>query len=201
MASFASEVTVTQSDSFFSRFGRFGGNMQLLKQLLTNDEQMEAWVQSLTDSAPVEPLIAHVFYKLPSYAELNGTVFDWASDLFANKHTWEEHESVRGLVDRIPKVHIFLVKHFNKNMTSDEVIAWADKNGYRVATHEEAVDFAKAHPGLQRRFSIVALGSFTVCDDSRCVAVLFRDGAERSLAYGWFGGRWVADYRFLLVRK
>lgn len=201
MASFASEVSVTQSDSFFSRFGRFGGNMQLFKQLLADDERMRSWVESLYVSAPVEYLTAHVSYQLPSFEELNGTLFDWASDLFNGSYKWEDHESVRGQVDRTPGERSFLVKHFNKEMESDDVLAWADANGYRAATHEEAVDFAKAHPDLQREFWIVALGSFALRDGGRSVAILRRGGARRDLDGDWFGGRWGADGRFLLVRK
>jgi len=201
MASFASEVSGTRMVEFFDRFGRFGGNMGLLKQLLTDDERMEAWVQSLLVSAPVEHITVPISYQVPPYAELNGTSFDWASDLFSDKYTWEDHTSVQGLVDRTPGDRGFLVKHFNKEMTSDQVIAWADANGYRVATHEEAVGFAKVHPDLQRQFPIVALGSSALCVARRCVPVLGRDDAKRSLVYDWFDSRWRAYDRFLLVRK
>lgn len=201
MASFVSDVSVTQSNEFFSRFGRFGGDMKLLKQLLADDEKMRAWVQSLLTDAPVEHLTVFISYQLPSYDELNGTSFDWASDVFSPKCTWEEHESVRGQVDRTPGNRDFLVKHFNKEMTSEDVIAWAAANGYRVATHEEAVDFAKAHPNLQLKFSIVALGSFAVSGGHRSIAVLGRGGAERFLVDEWFGSRWAAHDDFLLVSK
>jgi len=153
------------------------------------------------EEAGEQHFTVRISYELPPFAELNGTVFDWASDLFSDTYTWEEHESVRGRVDRTPGERSFLVKHFKREMHSDEVIAWADKNGYRVATHEEAVDFAKLHPNLQRQFSIVALGSFAVYDGRRYVAVLGGGGAERGLDFDWFGGRWSAHCRFLLVRK
>jgi hypothetical protein len=201
MASFASEVSVTQSDSFFSRFGRFGGDMKLLKQLLADDDWMKTWVESLLVTAPVEHLVAFVSYQLPPYGELKDMVFNWASDLFNGSHVWEEHESVRGQIDRIPGKKSFLVKHFDRKMKSEQVIEWAEANGYRVATHEEAVDFAKAHPDLQRQFWIVALGSFTHGYDDRDVAVLYGDGARRDLDGGWFGREWDASDRFLIVHK
>jgi len=50
MASLASEVSVTQSSEFFSRFGRFGGSMAKLQKLLNNDEFMEQWVKQLEES-------------------------------------------------------------------------------------------------------------------------------------------------------
>ena len=207
MASFASEVSVTQSDSFFSRFGRFGGNMKLFQQLLSNDEHMKAWVQSLLVSAPVEHLAVPISYQLPPYAELNGTTFDWAGDLFGDQHTWEEHRSVRGLVDRTPGKRELLVKQFTKEeieqmggRTSDNVITWAQANGYRVAVREELVSLGQAHPNLQRQFLIVALGSSTLYDGRRCVAVLHRVGVGRYLDFDWFAHRWQARFRFLLVR-
>lgn len=60
MASFASEVALTQSVEFFSRFGRFGGSMAKLQKLLGNDEVMEAWVKRL-DEFPEFRLIHGVF--------------------------------------------------------------------------------------------------------------------------------------------
>ncbi|MBD3251717.1 hypothetical protein GF380_04675 [Candidatus Uhrbacteria bacterium] len=149
-----------------------------------------------------------VSYQLPFHEELHGTVFDWASSLFSNTYTWEEHESVRGLVDRTPGDRDFLVKHFTEEeiremdgLTSEHVIAWADKNGYRASVLEETVDFAKAQPDLQRQFPIVALGSFAVYRASRVVAILRGNDARRGLDDGWFDYRWDADSHFLLVRK
>lgn len=152
--------------------------------------------------------VVPVSYQLPPFAELDGKLFDWASDLFSDKYTWKEHRSVWGLVDRTPGERNLLVKQFMEEeieemggLTSENVIAWAAAHGYRVATHEEAVDFAKAQPDLQRQFPIAALGSFAVDGDFRCVAVLIRDGALRDLDYGRFVSRWLAHFRFLLVRK
>jgi hypothetical protein len=205
MASFASQVSITQTESFFSRFGRFGGNMSLLKSLLANDGQMEAWVQSLIPIDPVEHLTAFVSYQLPPFEELSGLRFDWVDDSFNGSVEWQEHESVKGLVDRMPGERTFVTKGFNKEMTSDQVIEWAKANGYRVAIHEEAVDFAKAHPDLQRKFWIVALGSstpYTGNDDGvRLVAALELSSEQRYLDTRTFGREWSTDVRFLLVRK
>ena len=62
MASFASEVGITQSAEFFSRFGRFGGTMARLQQLLGDDEFMEWWVKQL-DKFPHLILASHLFTK------------------------------------------------------------------------------------------------------------------------------------------
>ncbi|MFZ2803856.1 MAG: hypothetical protein WA001_01400 [Patescibacteria group bacterium] len=62
MASFASEVSGTQMVEFFGRFGRFGGDMRQLKKLLTDDEYMRHWVQSLVDDEP-EPSVIHGLFS------------------------------------------------------------------------------------------------------------------------------------------
>lgn len=142
-----------------------------------------------------------VSYTLPPYTELNGTLFDWAADPFSDGHNWMDHASICELIDRTPGPRDFLVKHFSKKMTSEQVIAWTDANGYRVATRAELVSVGQARPDLQRQFPIAALGSSTFYDCRRCVAVLSRDGAKRILVDDWFDRRWDAYDRFLLVRK
>ncbi len=208
MASFASNVSIPQGNEFFTRFGRFGGSMELLKQLLTDDDRMKAWVESLLVTAPVEHLTVHVSYQLPSYDELNGMAFDWASDLFSDEYTWEEHESIRGQVDCTPGERSFLMKQFTpqeikemRGLTILNVIAWAKANNYRVATKEELVAVGIQHPNLQCQFPIAALGSFTLSAGYRHVAVLDGDDAGRNLDGNWFDHEWDADGRFLLVRR
>ena len=162
-----------------------------------------------SEQNPNERHTAFVSYQLPTYDELNGTRFNWANHLFSSRYKWEEHESVRGLVDRTPGNRDFLVKEFTEKeteqmggLTSDNVVAWAAANGYRAPLLEETVDFAKAHPDLQCKYPIIALGSFTLDGSYRTVAILGGNGAERRLGNGGFGSRWnEASCRFLLVRK
>jgi hypothetical protein len=47
----------------------------------------------------------------------------------------------------------------------------------------------------------VSLGSFTLIDDYRYVAILYGDGGERGLLGLWFEGGWDSASRFLFVRK
>lgn len=95
----------------------------------------------------------------------------------------------------------FLIKGFKTSMTSEQVIRWADANGWRVATALEAIDFAAAKPGLQPSASIVALGSFAADDGHRHVAVLRLGGRGCELSDDWFDNDWDPVFRFLLVRK
>ncbi|MBI2475325.1 hypothetical protein HYV69_02770 [Candidatus Uhrbacteria bacterium] len=93
------------------------------------------------------------------------------------------------------------MKHFNREIMSEDAIAEMDKLGYRPATHIETYSFQKARPDLQRQFWIVALGSFALRGDGKYVAVLGSDSVGRIFGDSWFGNGWLADVRFLFVRK
>lgn len=154
--------------------------------------------------APVTQAVEAIYkvmvdYVLPSPEAIKKT-FDWVSDLYDGR-PWENHESCKG-VDETPGIREFLLKHFGKAMTSEHVLAWAEANGYRAATLKEILAFVAAHPDLQRQFWIVALGSSALRDGGRqCVPLLSSDGDGRRLFGNWFGRRWNAGDRFLLVRK
>jgi hypothetical protein len=84
---------------------------------------------------------------------------------------------------------------------SEDVIVEMDKFGYRPATHIEAYEFQKKNPDLQRQFLLIALGSFVVIDCGRCFTVLGGNSGRRVFDSLWFDRRWLADCRFLFVRK
>lgn len=153
----------------------------------------------LGDQLPADHYRVTTTGVLPAWQELDGgSRFDRASELFGRKYTWQIHES-NVEEDLTPGERIFHVKHFGVRFTSEAATYWAKEHGYRDATHTEAIDFAASYPELQRKYSIVALGSFAVRGE-RGVALLYEDEGERSLANGWYGQEWRPDYRFLLVR-
>lgn len=64
MANLGSEVTVNQSSEFFNRFGRFGGSMELLKNLLGDDELMREFMRKGLESLNAKSNLIHsVFNK------------------------------------------------------------------------------------------------------------------------------------------
>lgn len=136
---------------------------------------------------------------VPEFVRLNGELFTWASPPF-NGCEWLAH-TANLYADMSPNSRVFFAKHFDKKMTSEEAIAWGEANGYRVATHAEAIDFAAAYPDLQRQYPLVALGSFAVHGDSRYVVVLSGDSGGRYLDSDWFGSECGPVCRFLFVRK
>lgn len=149
---------------------------------------------------PDHYLVPVTYAALPSFADLEREYGkDNVSDLFDGR-PFQKHASCEGM-DETPGDRVFLVKHFGRNTTSEANIAEMDKLGYRPATHLEAYAFAKAQPELQRQFWIVALGSFVLGEDGRCVALMNGDSGRRLSSSYWSPRRWGSDFRFLFVRK
>jgi len=91
--------------------------------------------------------------------------------------------------------------HFNRNISSKDVIKEMEKQGFRPATIEDLLAYGAALPEEQRKFSIVALGSVTKINGDRYVAYLSEDDSERGLYLGLFGFEWDGLDHFLGVRK
>lgn len=92
--------------------------------------------------------------------------------------------------------------HFNRNISSEDVISEMDNAGYRSATLMELLTLGILFPELQRQFPIIALGSvWLFANDNRCATCLDVHGSKRRLNLGWFDLDWYAHGRFLGVRK
>lgn len=87
--------------------------------------------------------------------------------------------------------------HFNRTMTSPEVIAEMAKEGWKPASIWHLLFFGYKYPNKQKEYPIIALGSVW----RGCVAYLGWRGFRRDLDLGGFGLRWIANCRFLAVRK
>ncbi len=146
----------------------------------------------------------HVFvdYQMPRDKKTLEAEFSkgGVSELFYGNYEWQLHSSCAE-IDQTPGEREFLVKHFNRSITSDEAIKEMDKLGYRPATHLEAYAFVKAHPELHCQLRIVALGSSMLLSGCRYVAVLRSLSSGCVLGGHWFDSRWGTDDRFLFVRK
>ena len=93
--------------------------------------------------------------------------------------------------------------YLDRYIESDDVITEMDKQGYRPATIEELLALDEKYPDLQKEFLIIALGSvWRRPSGDRDVPCLRWNGSERGLDLYWFDGkRYVADWRFLAIRK
>ncbi len=186
-----------------------GGNMQHLRRIV-KEPALQRQIADLVVPAGSEAdrpfgeneyLVPVNYAPLPSRPELERDFSGENSvSVIFDGRPFQKHASCVGM-DETPGDRIFLVEHFGREIESEDAITEMDKQGYRPATHLEAIAFAKAHPEFQRQFWIVALGSFAMDDGNRRVAVLGADGDGRFLSDGWFDRRWHAELRFLFLRK
>ena len=91
--------------------------------------------------------------------------------------------------------------HFNRFISSDEVIAELKKRGLLPATLPELLAFGVAYPEKQREFPIVALGSVRQDWHGRSVPCLWGLSGGRHLDLLYFEVGWHDFYRFLAVRE
>ena len=186
---------------------RFVSGMEALKELRTagtlSVRQREAYFFALHEGLREGEYLVLVDYsRLPSMEELekefsgSGNV----SNIFEG-NLFEKHPACK---DRGgPRGYRGMKRfYFDEGISSDEAIARAGKEGYRPATEKELIALARANPGAQQGFNIIALGAFVdVFEDSQYVAMLG----------GGFGRRYLDSYdprdgvrrgrRLLFVRK
>lgn len=140
---------------------------------------------------------------LPTRKELLRTkAFEVVDFLFDD--TWVDTYRLDGrFVPVVPAYGdtVFFLKHFDRDRSSEDAIRWAAANGYRPATLCETIAFAAAHPGLQRQFTIVALGSHALDGHGYIRVAVLGDVSRRNLLVIGYNGRWVSDSRFLFARK
>lgn len=128
---------------------------------------------------------------------INAGNYDWSNNNIIVKNFPISLEMTEKKVEVSAKLF-----HFNRVISSENAISEMDKAGYRPATLVELLALGEAQPELQRQFSIIALGSFWHdALGSRRVPCLLVDDDGRELSLHWFGGDWIADYRFLAVCK
>lgn len=120
--------------------------------------------------------------------------YDWENDDITSKNFPSQETSTKEVA-----VELF---HFGKDMSTDEVLAELDKQGFRAATLKEILALGEKQPDLQKDFPIIGLGS--VWQDpggDRGCPYLSRDGSERSLSLRWVDNRWSGLCRFAAVCK
>lgn len=149
---------------------------------------------------------------LPPYSELNGELFDRASELFDGSHAWTDGYALHGRhyaleVNWAQPDRLFYIKSYSfeecLRLKPVDVINWAHQNGYRVTTEAELRAFGLWHeirPLLKLgRYSIAALGSFVFDQGVRKAAVLYTYAEKLGLGTMSFDGS-LYETSFLLVR-
>ncbi len=162
----------------------------------------EALLCALDELAPPHDhyLVPVDYAPIPAIAELEKEFSVRGVSPIFDGRPWLKHASCAEM-NETPGERVMFLKRFGKLVTNEEAIAAGMKNGYRPATHHEALAFARAHPALQQQFWIVAPGSFAVKGgDCRFVTVLDCHDGRRVLDDGWYETGWSAGGRFLFVR-
>ncbi len=99
------------------------------------------------------------------------------------------------------ELEIMLVR-FDNRMTSEGVVRELDEEGLRAAALPEFLAFGAKYPDVQRKFSVVGLGS--VWQDRkgyRNVPCLYTASEGRYLDLHWWDDGWYSYSRFAAIRK
>ena len=95
-----------------------------------------------------------------------------------------------------------ILKHFDKDMSTEAVLKALDADGLRPATMSELLELGIRYPELQKQFPIVALGSvWQLPYGLRNVGYLYCYGGQRRLGLRWLDSDWGGHGRFAAVRK
>lgn len=95
-----------------------------------------------------------------------------------------------------PRSQEYKLYHFDKNVTSEEVVKEMGKEGYAPATLGELLSWKNWND----MDLVVGLGSVAEVGGRRRVPYLGGDGSSRRLSLGWWGREWRRYCRFLAVR-
>ena len=101
---------------------------------------------------------------------------------------------------------VFLAKtffyHFDKKMTSHEILRIMQEDGREPANPLELLFLSKKFPSLQKEFPIVALGhAFLDSLERLSVCNLFARNYKRELRVVNFNSLWPENYRFMALDK
>lgn len=95
-----------------------------------------------------------------------------------------------------------ILVYFDQSMSGDAVLAELDHRGYRAANFAELCAFGATYSKEQKKFPIIALGSFWADSrDYRRVVYLDADENNRGMFFDGLIRIWPAGFRFLAVRK
>jgi len=157
-------------------------------------------LKGLLDGFNKEPQVPYPSYTITiNYDKTIGQLikvgkFGWKNDDITSKNFPSVEKGLVGVA-----IYLF---NFDRDISSEDVIAEMNKQGCRPATLKELMELGAQYPDLQRKNWIVALGS-TWRDSDGGVLVPCLSGSEgvRNLRLNWWGGGWDSGWRFAAVRK
>lgn len=161
-------------------------------KILAHDEKMFKRVVELVNARPTFDIIVDYDQAFQKMIEVGN--YD-----YVNNYIKAEHFPVEG---SSKQKKIITLLRLDKTMTSDEVKAEMEKQGFCPAKIEDLLVLGEIQPELQKQFPIVALGSvWQDPDDDRYAPCLGWGGVGRSLGLYLLGGDWSANCRFVALRK
>jgi hypothetical protein len=120
--------------------------------------------------------------------------YDWSSSDITDKNFSTTQQGTK-------EAAVQLI-HFNKTMSTDQVLAELDNMNLKPAGAQECLSFGEKYPDIQREFPIAFLGSvWQDLGGNRFCPCLGRSGSGRSLGLFWVGGDWIGICRFAAVSK
>lgn len=135
-----------------------------------------------------------VDYDLSVEKAVKAGKYNWEDDDINDKNFPSKHSGSA-------EIDIQLI-HFNKGMSSEDVLKELDKMGLRPAELPELLALGAKYPYEQRKYPIIALGSVWRDLDGDCdVSYLGGGGSERELYLIYFGHALSACCRFAAVGK
>lgn len=159
---------------------------------ISEDHDLAQRVLELVNTRPPYGLV--IDYNRSLIQMIEPGSYDWVNDSITEKNF-----PIEGIGRHKIEVTLF---HFNRIMTSKQVIAEMDKQGYRPAKIEELLALGENQPDLRRQFPIIGLFSvWQGPDGDRYVPELCGSVSERGLNLSWFGNDWDPYYHFVGVRK
>lgn len=182
-----------------------GGSEEELLSLLADPEKCRRVAMCILGKPKEENGRSHFYsayveYKQPRYLP-EEEVFDEV-DFYYNSKKFKPIDICKGISTEPREIEFELV-HLNKDMSTEAVLSELDRQRLRPALYEELLGFAKRYPEEQRKYPIVALGSFcrhNLSLYSPCIygniwgRVLDAFAADRYY-------KWDPYCRFLVVRK
>ena len=205
------EATLNQAGKVLEVIGQKGIPREQLQKLLGSgllSDLLDANVDSVDrdtfrQAIGLKPLGAHTtITRYPMLIDYDRLVedgikagkYDWKNDDIMSKNFPSQETGTREAT-----VELF---RYGKDMSTDEVLAELDKQGYRPATLKELLAIGEKHPDLQKEFPIFALGSvWQNPSDGRGCPCLSGGGSKRRLILDWIDFRWDGRCRFAAVRK
>jgi len=190
-------VTPNQIADIIRQIADSGINRAQL-QALRESGRLSALLREYMEDESSEPntYTVTVDYDQPLADMIKAGRYDWT-----NVDITVEHFPVKKRESGEVELHVV---HFGRSMTTKEVLVELDKRGLRPAELPELLALGAAHPDLQRKYSLVALGSgWQNPVGGVDVPFLLGHDGRRSLNLDWNdpGHRWYDGCRFVAVSK